>query len=228
MCFSIEINSNFLNIKEKFNTSIYDPSYENMNKLIESSHQDAKQLKIWDEENRIFPNSFAPVIAQNKSEKNLFFMRYRLRPHDSKKELPSKFKLYNARLESVEEKSTWSGLFMRKHGVVLAKSFFEWVKDDKGLSKLVKFSDTKNENMNLACLFDNWISDDQQVKFSSFAVLTTEAPVEILEKGHDRCPVNLSDSDIDSWLNPRASTKKRIHSVLNKKKDTQYKCLNIY
>lgn len=67
-------------------------------------------------------------MKQNNSN-TIVPMRYRIRPSGSSEEIPTKYNVFNARLDSLETRQTWSSLFMRNHGLFPFKRFFEWVED---------------------------------------------------------------------------------------------------
>ena len=59
-------------------------------------------------------------------------MRYRVRPNGSKEEVPTKYNVFNARIDSLEIRNTWAPLFMRNHGIVPLTGFYEWVSGPDG------------------------------------------------------------------------------------------------
>ena len=70
---------------------------------------------------RIYPGYFAPVIVWGNGMRQIRPMRYRVRPHGSAEEIPARFYVFNARLDSLETRRTWKGLFMRKHAFATSR-----------------------------------------------------------------------------------------------------------
>ena len=86
----------------------------------------------------IFPNTYAISLISTKHGPTLVPMRYRVRPSGSKEEIPAKYNLYNARLESILEKKTWNSLIGKNHVAIPMNAFNEWVSTNSG-KKIVQF-----------------------------------------------------------------------------------------
>lgn len=185
-----------------------------------SKRRKSSIIKLPDADNRVFSNYFSNVIISNQGQREFFPMRYRVRPHDSDSEVPAKYNLFNARIDSLETRKSWSSLFMQKHGLFPFVRFFEWV-DRSNKKKLISFKADQHEIMWAPCLWDEWESMDKTIKFKSFAIITDEPPKEVLEAGHDRCPIFLKEEEIDNWLNPQGMNKKSIYQLL-KQKESDY------
>lgn len=196
MCFSVQIDRDIKKIANKLTAQIDQEKFE---ELSYRAKENPKKIKFADESDRIYPNYYAPVIYQEKKQNILSPMRYRIRPAGSKEEVPSKFNLFNARLDSIYKRKTWEHLIGRKHCLVPIKSFYEWVlHEDK--KKQIQFLPTTRETLWVASLYDQWTAKDQSEIIESFAVITTEPPPEVASMGHDRCPVTLSEKNLDLWL----------------------------
>ncbi|WP_419172074.1 SOS response-associated peptidase family protein [Halobacteriovorax sp.] len=218
MCFSIQAASDLKRVSSTMNAGFDRLSYNQFKAMQElesklGADEIKKQLNLKrkpsgsyfkgpDELGRIYPNYFTSVITSQEKKRLISPMRYRIRPNGSSEEIPTKFNVFNARVDSLEKRKTWSPLFMRNHGIVCFDAFYEWVlKDNK--KTLIKFKPTNNEFMWAPCLWDEWQSTDGSVKFKSFAIITTDPPNEVEIMGHDRCPIFLNHEYIDDWLNPR-------------------------
>ena len=171
---------------------------------------------------RIYPGYFAPVIVWGDGMRQIRPMRYRVRPHGSAVEIPSRFNVFNARLDSLETRRTWRGLFMRRHALFPFFRFFEWVRDTKGKKRLVAFAPDGCDRMWAPVLYDSWISKDNKMSFHSFAVITGDPPPEIEEQGHDRCPVFLQETLIDDWLQPQGKSAAHYYELLQRKEPVHY------
>ncbi len=147
-------------------------------------------------------------------------MRYRLHPHWAPKDLPSKYNLFNARLDSLEQRRTWKDLFMRRHALLCFERFYEWVTDpETDQKRLLSFAPDR-EMMWAPALWDRWGKGKDAI--DSFAIITTDPPPEISMMGHDRCPIFLKEERIDEWLQPEKSTKKKSYAILHDLEDATY------
>ncbi len=180
-------------------------------------------FKLPTDDERVFSNYFAPIIVCENGKREIIPMRYRVRPEGSKEEVPAKYNVFNARLDSLETRQTWQNLFMRRHGIVPMKKFFEWVEGPEKRPKLISFYPDNSDLLWAPCLYDEWISKTGKIHFKSFAIITDGPPKEIEEMGHDRCPIFLKKDLIDEWLNPVGKKKKDFYQLLSQKEETFYK-----
>lgn len=170
---------------------------------------------------RVFPGYFAPVIVMKGGRRTWVPMRYRIRPAGTPKEIPSKYNLFNCRIDSLQTKPTWRRLFGKQHALFPFIKFFEWVEDSKG-KKLVCFAPDRHDLMWAPALYDTWTSYDGKITFSSFSIVTDDPPPEVEEVGHDRCPVFLRNDLIDAWLTPEGRSKDELFSILKNKEEVVY------
>jgi len=217
MCFSVEIVRDLKALAKEFDSKIDKRAFEELNK---NYIADPKTYKIPGDDNRIFPNVYSPVIVKSGGDRIIYPMRYRIRPHDSKEEVPSKYNMYNARLDALEHRATWKSLFGKNHGLVPFKRFFEWVKVEGGKKKLGVFAPTEKEIMWAPCLTETW--SDGKEKLVTFAIITDDPPDEVREAGHDRCPIFLGRDMIDSWLSPQGKAKNDLLELLTHKEPVKY------
>jgi putative SOS response-associated peptidase YedK len=75
-------------------------------------------LKAPSDDGRVFSKYFANVIVSENEQRLIKPMRYRVRPNGSKEEVPTKYNVFNARLDSLEIRQTWIPLFMHNHGSI--------------------------------------------------------------------------------------------------------------
>jgi putative SOS response-associated peptidase YedK len=181
-----------------------------------------KEFKFSGADGRVFSNYLAPIIVEENGERLIQDMRYRVRPAGSLTEIPNKFNVFNARLDSLETRQTWMPLFLKRHGLVPMTGFFEWVEDEKQKKKLIKFLPEGRDFMWAPVLWDEWISPDKKTAFRSFAIITDDPPEEILKMGHDRCPIFLRENEINHWLNPKELTIKSAYEILSHREDVYY------
>lgn len=261
MCFSIAIDKDFRKLTKVFQARQRENDYRILQNLFAQQAGPnrkwfAEQLglssykpnffRLPDVDNRVFPGYFADVIVEEDGERIIRPMRYRIRPNGTREEVPDKFGVYNARLDSLTSKKTWQPLFMRRHGLVPFTNFYEWVldpneKSDLGLfnfleeddkqrvgdnqnakKRLISFYPSGREIMWAPCLWDEWISPDGQISFCSFAIITTDPPREVSRMGHDRCPIFLKQEYIREWLNPHSSSVEEIFGILGEAELCQF------
>jgi putative SOS response-associated peptidase YedK len=179
-------------------------------------------IKDADRNNRIYPGYFANVMVSEKGKRVFKPMRYRVRPSGSGMEIPSKYNVFNARLDALEKRQTWKNIFMKNHGIFPFIRFYEWVKNEQGKKVLITFNPENRNIMWAPVIFDTWISNDKKVTFDSFALLTNDPPPEIAEQGHDRCPIFLREDLINTWMRPEESSKTDIYKLLNSVEQVNY------
>ena len=240
ICFSIEVEKNINKLSDYFKASQAPAKQAEFDRLLmlqaEMDSQEFDQslglkhsnkkrstiFKIPANDGRIFSNYFANVVMEENSKRIIHPMRYRIRPHDSSAEIPTKFNVFNARIDSLESRKTWKPLFMKNHGIIPFKKFYEWVPGENKKPKLIAFYPDQREMMWAPCLWDEWISKDGRIYFKSFAIITDEPPAEIKRMGHDRCPIFLKEANIDSWLRPQNGKNEEIYSLLQEREEVEY------
>lgn len=174
-----------------------------------------------DGDGKIYPNYFAPVIVLENEQRSIKWMRYRVRPKNSTEEIPSKYNVFNARKDSLLERSSWKHIFGKNHCLFPFIKFYEWV-EQNGKKKLINFHPDNYELMWAPGIFDTWISPDKKMGFNSFAIITDDPPPEINEAGHDRCPIFLKEDLIDEWLNPKKHSQSTFLELLEEKQPTYF------
>ena len=165
-----------------------------------------------DEDSRIFPGHYAPVMVMEHGQRVIKPMRYQCRPagkpafHDVK--VPG---TYNARRDNLE--GFWKDLFGYSHGVAVVNAFYENVNkhraERRDLQKgeavenvILEFKPRPAQDMLVACLWSHWKGAAGEPDLLSFAAITDEPPPEVSAAGHDRCIVPIRPENVDAWLNP--------------------------
>lgn len=238
MCFSVTIDKDIRKLGEIFHAQPLPKEFQYLADLQEFEKQagpekmkeilglkrksSTSHFKTPVDDGRVFPNTFAPVIVMENGKRVIKPMRYRVRPAGSGEEIPSKYNVFNARIDSLEKRKTWSGLFMRHHALFPFHNFYEWVEDENGKKRLINFRPDNADMMWAPALWDEWQSRDGSVKFSSFAIVTDDPPPEVEEMGHDRCPIFLKEDKIDQWLQPMKLDKQAMYELLRKKEQTHF------
>ncbi|MBD63820.1 MAG: hypothetical protein CME62_01325 [Halobacteriovoraceae bacterium] len=223
MCFSVMIERDLSKLARLYQASINEQAFEYFYQRTQS-HPDVYKMPT--EDGRIYAKSWAPIITFVRGKRELRPMRYQLLPSfcegqkytrvnpKTGKDIEIK-STYNARLDSLFKARAWQKPFMNFHGIVPVTSFFEWV-DHQGKSTQIEFTDPDKEILHVPCLYDNWYSQDKSLVIQSFAIITTDPTKEVLEKGHDRSPINLDENEIQTWLDPKNSDQTTILDCLKK------------
>jgi putative SOS response-associated peptidase YedK len=186
----------------------------------ENSSQFRYALK--EPDGRVYPGYFAPVIIREDGKRKLVPMRYRVRPQGTPHEIPTKYNLFNCRIDSLLTRPTWRRLLARNHALFPFVRFHEWVEDPNGKKVQVSFAPDSRQLMWAPALFDEWSSLDGRIKFKSVAIVTDDPPPEIADCGHDRCPIFLRQDLIDDWLTPRGRSPEELLAILRQKEPVYY------
>lgn len=174
------------------------------------------------DDHRIFPGYFTWVMVHENGRRVFKRMRYRVRPKNSKEEIPTKFNVFNARVDSLEYRQTWQKLFTKQHGLFPFVRFFEWVEFEEK-KRLISFLPQDRKIMWAPCLWDYWEAPTKDFGFYSFALITDEPPFEVAQAGHDRCPIFLKEKYIDEWLDTSGKSKNEWYGLLKNKEDVFYR-----
>jgi putative SOS response-associated peptidase YedK len=182
-------------------------------------------------DSRIFPSSYALVMAVENGERVILPMRYLCRPAGKPAFYDSRFPgTYNARRSSLND--YWRGLWGHSHGIVIATVFYENVKqhrkegrelepgeEEKNL--VLRFEPQPAQEMLVACLWSRWTAPGQP-DLLSFAAITDEPPPEVAAAGHDRCIIPIDPANLDAWLNPDPRNLERQEAILEKRQRPYY------
>lgn len=116
-------------------------------------------------------------------------------------DMKNRFKMINARIETVQEKPSFRESFLNKRCIILADGFYEWKKiKDKGRQPM-KIKVKNQDIIFLAALWSSWKKEGQEPYFS-ITILTTKAN-ETVEPIHNRMPVIIKKDNIQDWLIPQ-------------------------
>ncbi len=173
-------------------------------------------------DNRIYPFDFAAVMMETNGQREFTPMRYHLRPRGADESFDRKYPgCYNARLDNIQ--GFWKKQFGQFHGIAVVKSFFENVKrhdfehrnlktGEKEENQIVEFKPKDIDEMLVPCLFDY---SGKNGEFISFAMITNDPPPEVVDAGHDRCPIFIKEKYINEWLNPIGKSPEKLLAILN-------------
>ena len=165
---------------------------------------------------RIFPGWYAPVLVIENGRRTIKPMRYQCRLAGSAPSFDRQFPgCYNARRDNLEK--FWRAAFGVSHGILLATAFFENVSKhtmqgralapgETEQNVILEFRPQPAQDMLVACLWSHW-SGAGEADLDSFAAITDEPPAEVAAAGHDRCIIPIKTENLDAWLSPGANLK---------------------
>ncbi|TCL59554.1 putative SOS response-associated peptidase YedK [Kineothrix alysoides] len=139
--------------------------------------------KIVHKKGDIYPTNQVPIIHSNQDSLTSSVMTWGFPKHTDKGVI------VNARSETVKTKRTFSKSIIERRCIVPAAGFYEW---DKEKNK-IRFE--RNDN-NIIYMAGIWKSYDGE---NRFVILTTNANKSV-ENVHERMPLILEDSELESWV----------------------------
>lgn len=125
-------------------------------------------------------------------------MRWGLVPHWAE-DVKSGLATFNARLESAATKPTFRQAFERRHCLVPASGYYEWVGTGKAKQPWY-IRPERDPVLFFAGIWDRWVPPNG-APMLSFSILTMAAAGE-LARLHDRQPVMLAADLARAWLTP--------------------------
>ena len=192
---------------------------------------DLRRTELIDEDSRIFPGWYAPVMVMENGKRVVKPMRYQCRlagkPADYDVKYPG---TYNARRDNLE--GFWGDLFGYSHGITVVNAFYENVSrhkvegrelapGEKDESVVLEFRPRGHQDMLVACLWSHWQGPRQQ-DLLSFAAITDDPPPEVAAAGHDRCIIPIKPEHIDAWLNPNPGNLAALYAILDDRERPYY------
>lgn len=184
---------------------------------------DLGRTALVDQDARIFPGYYAPVMVMEDGKRVLKPMRYQCRPAGKPAFFDTRFPgTYNARRDTLE--GFWKGQFGFTHGVIVVNAFYEHVEratPDGPQKVILEFKPRPRQDMLLACLWSKW-SQPGEPDLLSFAAITDEPPDEIALAGHDRCVIPIKAENLDAWLNPRSCSLAQLYAMLDHRERPYY------
>ncbi len=123
-----------------------------------------------------------------------------------------RYKTFNARAESIENKPSFSSSVRSKRCIIPVKGFFEWQHEGKKRIPWYIFH-RENEILSVAGLFDEWIESNTGEKFSTFSIITTDAN-DLMAEIHNsarRMPVILDRASESIWTEQSSSLNDVLH-----------------
>jgi len=192
MCFSVNVNLIKEELEHRYGATLIDPD-----KYRPSYYYHAFGLPEM------------PAICSGTSSK-IHLLKWGLIPSHTKNIDEAniiRYKTFNARAESVDQKPSFSSSFKTRRCIIPVKGFYEW--QHMGKEKLPWFIyHAENEILSLAGLYDEWIENKTGEVFQTFSVVTTDAN-DLMAEIHNsarRMPAILDKSSETRWIDLSASS----------------------
>jgi putative SOS response-associated peptidase YedK len=190
---------------------------------------DGKRSEPQEEDPRIFPMYFAPLIVEDQGRRRVRPMRYGCRLPGKPANYDARYPgTYNARRDNL--RGFWAELYGKRHGILVITSFFENVPNhlferrelspgEKPKNLVLHFDPRPRTEMLVACLWAHWTGTRRDTpaerELWSFGAITDDPPPEIAVTGHNRCVIPLKRSNIDEWLAPEGVSYERLDQILS-------------
>lgn len=177
--------------------------------------------KAYDNDYRIFPRNYAPIILMRAGKKVMVPARYLLRQPGKPPFMDDKLSgNYNARRDNLTK--FWRPQFGTTHAVMAIESFYENVLGKEGQNQVLHFVPKPPGVMLIACLFAEWSEFKTGEKLLSFAAVTDEPPQEVSAAGHDRMVIRLTPENLDRWLTPQGRSDDELQAILSERQPAYY------
>ena len=112
-----------------------------------------------------------------------------------------RFKTFNARSESIEDKPSFSESFRSKRCIIPVKGFYEW--QHVGKQKIPWYIyHAGNEILSVAGLYNEWVESKSGETLNTFTIVTTDAN-DLMAEIHNsakRMPVIFDKNDEKKWI----------------------------
>ena len=154
------------------------------------------------------PSSDLPVIHAQLGQRQCQLMHWGLIP-SWLKDPDSKFKMTNAKAETLSEKPAYRTAFKSRRCLIPASGFYEWQQLTAGKQPWY-ISHKEDDLVAFAGLWEVW--KGEQI-IQSFTIITKEAD-ETMTKIHHRMPVILPTTSFEQWLDPENKETQNLTSLL--------------
>lgn len=188
-----------------------------------------EQLKLDNEKEDVYfhyvPSS-SLLTLKSQEEHKIYFekMRWGLLPNWTD-DIKTSYKMFNARIETVAEKKSFSGLIKKNRCVIIGSSYFEWQKIENSKKKIkFQFKPTDQNLFYFAGLYNNWLDKKTGEVIPSVTMITKPA-IEKITHIHDRMPAMLSKNQLTNWLYGYIKSKNDIDFIANQEGDLNFEAV---
>jgi putative SOS response-associated peptidase YedK len=194
-------------------------------KAVKRNLTDLQRTTLVDQDSRIYPGVYAPVLIAQDGQRIVVPMRYQCRLPGwdalTERKYPG---TYNARRDNLER--SWGKLFGHRHGIMIVTRFYENVArhrmegreltpGEQDENVVLEFDPQPPQDMLVACLWNMSPGADHGADLFSFAAITDEPPPEVAAAGHDRCIIPIKAEHMDAWLNPDPNNSAALYAILD-------------
>jgi putative SOS response-associated peptidase YedK len=177
-----------------------------------------KGTQLHEDDNRIFPFTYAPIVIKRAGQNIVTLARYHLRQNGKQPSIDRQMDgLYNARRDNLTR--FWRKEFGATHALMIVDSFFENVQRE-GQNEILHFTPQDRQQMFVACLYGEWTGPEGDLL--SFAAVTDDPPPEIAAAGHDRCVINMRPENLETWLTPQGRSDDELQEILSDRQKPYY------
>lgn len=146
----------------------------------------------------ICPTAAVDVVIFGDGQRTLVPMRWGLIPGWWKKPLKEmRLATFNARAETITEKSMFRKSFQQRRCLMPASGYYEWVDTTDGKQPYY-FTRRDGQVLTIAAIQDGWTDPATCEAVRSCAMVITEANKFVAEV-HDRMPVILEVANVEQW-----------------------------
>tara|TARA_E500000178_G_C16760787_1_gene634718 strand:- start:107 stop:790 length:684 start_codon:yes stop_codon:yes gene_type:complete len=158
------------------------------------------QIDKWDEyqyssDYNIVPSNKLYVLTSKKSLRVIESMTWGIRPRRLEKK-----RLINVRIETLQQKPSFRNLLNTSRCLIICNGYYEWKKERVGSQPYYIFRKSKK----LILLAGLWTASNlnSEQSFNSCTIITKPSQHNISEI-HQRMPLILHLSNVDTWLNSK-------------------------
>lgn len=146
----------------------------------------------------IVPGQAIPIVrADAQGKRHLAFAHWGLVPSWSKGP-DSKYRMINARAETVAEKPAFRSAYRYRRCLIPADGFYEWQSLPHGGKQPFCIRRLDKRPLAMAGIWEHWMSDDG-AELESCSIIVTQANT-IVSPVHERMPVLIQQADFNPWL----------------------------
>ncbi len=194
MCGRSSLSKTEKELEERFGATFYSDDLVNYNPLPNYN---------------VAPSHSMPVIT-NEDLHHFRALRWGLIPSWAK-DAKIGYKMINARIETLFEKSSFKQAVAKRRCLVPADGFYEWKKTASG-KQPYRIQTTDQEIFSMAGLWERWKDPADGQMVLSFTVIT-QGPNELMEDIHDRMPAILTPEQEALWLADDLSPKELVDMI---------------
>ena len=194
MCGRSSLTKTEKELEERFNATFYSDELVQYNPLPNYN---------------VAPSHIMPVIT-NEDLNHFRAMRWGLVPFWAKDKKIG-YKMINARIETLFEKSSFKMAVTKQRCIVPADGFYEWQKSPEG-KQPYHIQTIDQETFGMAGLYDRWEDVETGQTVMSFTVITQPAN-ELMKDIHDRMPAILRPDQEALWLADDLSPQELVNMI---------------